>query len=131
MSQPVGSMKVNNNFLKDFIIAIAVAAVSTVIFLAIICVISQCAPRWFGRVRRREQWLAPTLEEGYQEVSQPDLPLTVKPQEVFDLSLAQLRRNMGLLPEHFQKPRVVFHVDYADVGRPGFEQHGDGRAPLR
>ncbi|KAK6955154.1 hypothetical protein Daesc_002785 [Daldinia eschscholtzii] len=101
MSQPVGSMKVNNNFLKDFIIAIAVAAVSTVVFLAIICVISQCAPRWFGRVRRREQWLAPTLEEGYQEVSQPDLPL----------------REILIKESERAKRRVSLTTSYGDVVR--------------
>ncbi|KAI2783272.1 hypothetical protein F4815DRAFT_442719 [Daldinia loculata] len=75
MSDEVGSMTVNSNFLKDFIIAIAVAAVSSVVLLTIICLLAQCGPRMFTKVRRREEWLSPTLEEGYQDQSQPELPL--------------------------------------------------------
>ncbi|KAI8964716.1 hypothetical protein F5Y11DRAFT_345170 [Daldinia sp. FL1419] len=75
MSDAVGSMTVNSSFLKDFIIAIAVAAVSTVVVLTIVCLLAQCGPRFFPRIRRREQWLSPTLEEGYHGQSHPDLPL--------------------------------------------------------
>ncbi|KAI0853936.1 hypothetical protein F5Y00DRAFT_224027 [Daldinia vernicosa] len=75
MSDAAGSMTVNGNFLKDFIIAIAVAAVSTIVLLLIICLLAQCGPRLFTKVRRREEWLSPTLEEGYQDQSQPELPL--------------------------------------------------------
>ncbi|KAI1659078.1 hypothetical protein F4813DRAFT_387791 [Daldinia decipiens] len=56
MSDAAGTMTVNGNFLKDFLVAIAVAAVSTIILL-------------------REEWLSPTLEDGYQDQSQPELPL--------------------------------------------------------
>ncbi|KAI0131010.1 hypothetical protein F4814DRAFT_445152 [Daldinia grandis] len=75
MSGEVGSTTVNDNFLKDFIIAVAVAAVSTVVLLTIVCLLAQCGPRMFTKARRREEWLSPTLEEEYQDQSQPELPL--------------------------------------------------------
>lgn len=67
----MASFKVNGNFAKDFVIAIAVAAVVTVVVLTIICVLAQCGPRIFGRVTRRENWFGPRIEEGTQQ----ELPL--------------------------------------------------------
>lgn len=67
----VDTMTVNGNFLKDFIIALAVGSVATVLILTLVCVLAQCGPRIFGRVTRREHWFGSTLEEGHPQ----ELPL--------------------------------------------------------
>ncbi|KAI6092939.1 hypothetical protein F4821DRAFT_223598 [Hypoxylon rubiginosum] len=62
------AMKVNGNFLKDFIIALAVGSVATILILTLVCILAQCGPRMFGRVTRRERWFGSTLEEGHREL---------------------------------------------------------------
>ncbi|KAI2632442.1 hypothetical protein GGS26DRAFT_590881 [Hypomontagnella submonticulosa] len=109
----MASFKVNGNFAKDFVIAIAVAAVVTVVVLTIICVLAQCGPRIFGRVTRRENWFGPRIEEGTQQ----ELPLPA--QRIFvndtgDLSAPQCRGTMTSL-RSYQRLRKTWARKESDT----------------
>ncbi|KAK9770687.1 hypothetical protein SCAR479_12672 [Seiridium cardinale] len=60
---------VNNNFERDFIIGLAVAAAATIAFTILVCTCALCGPRLFGRCcfkgskHSSENWFDPRYEE--------------------------------------------------------------------
>ncbi|KAI5863556.1 hypothetical protein GGS23DRAFT_596729 [Durotheca rogersii] len=62
---------VSGNFQQDFIIAITVGIIVTVVVLTLLCVLAQCGPRMCGRIDSKERWFSPSVEEGHQH----ELPL--------------------------------------------------------
>jgi hypothetical protein len=63
-AQAAMSMTTNENFSRDLIIGIVVAAVVTVVVAVIVCTLAQCGPRLCGRRDDPETWFSPKVEEG-------------------------------------------------------------------